>query len=82
MEKILAFQIEEGEMQKLKRIVKQIKTNLIIVEQSAYRQTLENLLEQKRNPLVEAYKGNQITESMIVMEGLQEGKYLVKGYEL
>lgn len=72
MEKILAFQIEDGEMQKLKRIAEYYKACLIVVEKEAYRQVLEDLLEQKRNPLVQNYEGDKVTESMIVMEGFTE----------
>lgn len=72
MEKILAFQIEDGEMQKLKRIAEYYKACLIVVEKEAYRQVLEDLLEQKRNPLVQSYEGDKVTESMIVMEGFTE----------
>lgn len=74
MEKILAFQIEDEEMQKLKRIANRLRVSLILVEYSDYRQTLEDLLEQKRNPLVQAYTGNKVTESMIVLDGFTDTK--------
>jgi len=72
MEKILAFHIQEEERKKLKAITSQLKIQLIEVEKEAYRQIIEDLLEKKRNPLVEKYKGNQVTESLIVMEGFTE----------
>ena len=72
MERILAFQIEGEEMQKLKSIGNRMKVKIIVVEQKAYRQTLEDLLEQKQNFLVQEYTENRITQSMIVMDGFTE----------
>lgn len=72
MEKILVFQIEEGEMQKLKNIINRWNIQMIVVEKEAYRQTLEDLLEQKRNPLIQNYTEDKITESMIVLDGFTE----------
>ncbi len=75
MEKILAFQIKEGEMQKLKQIVNRMKIHLIAVEKEVYRQTLADLLEQKVNPLLPAYDGDPLAESMIVMDGFTEKRF-------
>lgn len=72
MEKILAFQVQESEMQKLEAIAGRLKVRLIEVEKEAYRQVLEDLLEQKRNPLVQKYEGKLVTESMIVMDGFSD----------
>jgi len=72
MEKILAFQVQESEIQKIKVIANRLKIKLIIVEKEAFRQVLEDLLEQKQNPLVQKYEGNLITESMIVMDGFRD----------
>lgn len=72
MERILAFQLEEEEMQKLKSIANRMKVSFMVVEQKAYRQTLEELLEQKKNPLVQEYTENRIDKSMLVMDGFVE----------
>lgn len=79
MEKILAFQLEEEEMWKLKNIASQMKICLILVERKAYRQTIEDLLEQKSNILVPEYieinAKTQIKESMVIMEGFVEKRF-------
>lgn len=72
MEQILAFQIEEGEVKKIKEIANRMKAAFRVVEQRAYRQTIGDLLEQRQNFLVQDYTENQIKESMIVMEGFRE----------
>ena len=72
MEKILAFQIEEEEMQKLKQIANRMKIRLITVKKEDYRQVLADLLEQKTNPFIQNYDGEQLAESMIVIDGFTE----------
>ncbi len=72
MEQILAFQIEEGEVKKVREIANRMKIAFRVVEQRAYRQTIGDLLEQRQNFLVQDYTENQIKESMIVMEGFRE----------
>lgn len=72
MEQILAFQIEEGEVKKVREIANRMKAAFRVVEQRAYRQTIGDLLEQRQNFLVQDYTENQIKESMIVMEGFRE----------
>ncbi len=72
MEQILAFQIEEGEVKKIKEIANRMKAAFRVVEQRAYRQTIGDLLEQRQNFLVQDYTENQIKGSMIVMEGFRE----------
>ena len=72
MEQILAFQIEEGEVKKVREIANRMKAAFRVVEQRAYRQTIGDLLEQRQNFLVQDYTENQIKGSMIVMEGFRE----------
>ena len=72
MEQILAFQIEEGEVKKVREIANRMKAAFRVVEQRAYRQTIGDLLDQRQNFLVQDYTENQIKGSMIVMEGFRE----------
>ena len=66
MEKILAFQVRETDLQKLKEISASMRIKLVVIEKVDFRQTVNNLLSQKKNPLVEPYNG-QITESMLLL---------------
>lgn len=66
MEKILAFQVRETDLQKLKGISASMRIKLVVIDKVDFRQTVNNLLSQKKNPLVEPYNG-QITESMLLL---------------
>lgn len=66
MEKILAFQVRETDLQKLKEISASMRIKLVVIEKVDFRQTINDLLSQKKNPLVEPYNG-QITESMLLL---------------
>ncbi len=66
MEKILAFQVRETDLQKLKEISASMRIKLVVIEKVDFRQTVNDLLSQKKNPLVEPYNG-QITESMLLL---------------
>lgn len=65
MEKILAFQVKETDLQKLKELAGGMRIKLIVIEKVDFRQTVSNLLLQKKNPLVEPYTG-KLTESMLL----------------
>ena len=66
MEKILAFQVRETDLQKLKGISASMRIKLVVIDKVDFRQTVNDLLSQKKNPLVEPYNG-QITESMLLL---------------
>lgn len=66
MEKILAFQVRETDLQKLKGISASMRIKLVVINKVDFRQTVNDLLSQKKNPLVEPYNG-QITESMLLL---------------
>lgn len=66
MEKILAFQVRETDLQKLKEISASMRIKLVVIEKVDFRQTVNDLLSQKKNPIVEPYNG-QITESMLLL---------------
>ena len=66
MEKILAFQGRETDLQKLKGISASMRIKLVVIDKVDFRQTVNDLLSQKKNPLVEPYNG-QITESMLLL---------------
>ena len=66
MEKILAFQVRETDLQKLKGISDSMRIKLVVIDKVDFRQTVNDLLSQKKNPLVEPYNG-QITESMLLL---------------
>lgn len=66
MEKILAFQVRETDLQKLKEISASMRIKLVVIDKVDFRQTVNDLLSQKKNPLVEPYNG-QITESMLLL---------------
>lgn len=66
MEKILAFQVWETDLQKLKGISASMRIKLVVIDKVDFRQTVNDLLSQKKNPLVEPYNG-QITESMLLL---------------
>ena len=66
MEKILAFQVRETDLQKLKEISASMRIKLVVIEKVDFRQTVNDLLSQKKNPLLEPYNG-QITESMLLL---------------
>ena len=66
MEKILAFQVRETDLQKLKGISASMRIKLVVIDKADFRQTVNDLLSQKKNPLVEPYNG-QITESMLLL---------------
>ena len=66
MEKILAFQVRETDLQKLKGISACMRIKLVVIDKVDFRQTVNDLLSQKKNPLVEPYNG-QITESMLLL---------------
>lgn len=72
MEKILAFQVKETGLQKLKQIAGSMRIKLQIVEKADFRQLIQDLLAQKKNLLLEAYEGNSITESMLVLDGFSD----------
>ena len=66
MEKILAFQVRETDLQKLKGISASMRIKLVVIDKVDFRQTVNDLLSQKKNSLVEPYNG-QITESMLLL---------------
>ena len=66
MEKILAFQVRETDLQKLKGISASMRIKLVVIDKVDFRQTVNDLLSQKKNPIVEPYNG-QITESMLLL---------------
>ena len=66
MEKILAFQVRETDLQKLKGISASMRIKLVVIDKVDFRQTVNDLLSHKKNPLVEPYNG-QITESMLLL---------------
>ena len=66
IEKILAFQVRETDLQKLKGISASMRIKLVVIDKVDFRQTVNDLLSQKKNPLVEPYNG-QITESMLLL---------------
>ena len=66
MEKILAFQVRETDLQKLKGISASMRIKLVVIDKVDFRHTVNDLLSQKKNPLVEPYNG-QITESMLLL---------------
>ena len=66
MEKILAFQVRETDLQKLKGISASMRIKLVVIDKVDFRQTVNDLLSQKKNPLREPYNG-QITESMLLL---------------
>lgn len=72
MEIILAFQVKETGLQKLKQIAGSMRIKLQIVEKADFRQLIQDLLAQKKNLLLEAYEGNSITESMLVLDGFSD----------
>ena len=53
MEKILAFQVRETDLQKLKGISASMRIKLVVIDKVDFRQTVNDLLSQKKNPLVE-----------------------------
>ena len=71
MEKILAFQVRETDLQKLKGISASMRIKLVVIDKVDFRQTVNDLLSQKKNPLVEPYNG-QITESMLLLHGFSD----------
>lgn len=66
MEKILTFQVRETDLQKLKGISASMRIKLVVIDKVDFRQTVNDLLSQKKNPLMEPYNG-QITESMLLL---------------
>lgn len=66
MERILTFQVRETDLQKLKEISASMRIKLVVIDKVDFRQTVNDLLSQKKNPLVEPYNG-QITESMLLL---------------
>lgn len=72
MEKILAFQVKEADLGKLRRMAGGMRIRLQTVEKADFRQPIENLLGQKKNPFLEAYEGNLVTESMLVLDGFSD----------
>lgn len=73
MEKILAFQVRETDLQKLKGISASMRIKLVVIDKVDFRQTVNDLLSQKKNPLVEPYNG-QITESMLLLHEFSDKK--------
>lgn len=71
MEKILAFQVRETDLQKLKEISASMRIKLVVIDKVDFRQTVNDLLSQKRNPLVEPYTG-KITESMLLFHNFSD----------
>lgn len=71
MEKILAFQVRETNLQKLKEISASMRIKLVVIDKVDFRQTVNDLLSQKRNPLVEPYTG-KITESMLLFHNFSD----------
>lgn len=74
MEKILAFQVKDKELEKLKQIAGSMKIKLQVTEKSDFCQRIGDLLEQKKNPLLGSYEGEAVTESMIVLEDFSDKK--------
>ena len=71
MEKILAFQVRETDLQKLKGISASMRIKLVVIDKVDFRQTVNDLLSQKRNTLVEPYTG-KITESMLLFHNFSD----------
>lgn len=72
MEKILAFQLEEQNLQKLKQIAAGMKVKLYTVDRKDFYQLIGDLLGGKKNPLYGSYEGTAVSESMIVLEGFSD----------
>lgn len=72
MEKILAFQLEGQNLQKLKQIAAGMRVKLYRVDRRDFYQLLGDLFEQKHNPLSGSYEGSAVSESMIVLEGFSD----------
>lgn len=72
MEKILAFQLEGQNLQKLKQTAAGMKVKLYNVDRKDFYQLIGNLFAQKRNPLLGYYGGTAVSESMIVLEGFSD----------
>lgn len=71
MERIMAFQLKETDLQKLKEIAGTMRVKLLIVEKSDFRQTVGDLLAQKKNPLASPYTG-EMAESMLLMDDFSD----------
>lgn len=72
MEKILAFQLEGQNLQKLKQTAAGMKVKLYTVDRKDFYQLIGDLFAQKRNPLLGDYEGTAVSESMIVLEGFSD----------
>lgn len=72
MEKILAFQLQEKEYEKLKSIAGNMRIKFQTVGKESFYQTIGDLLEQKVNSLAGTYSGTAVTESMLVMDGFSD----------
>ena len=72
MEKILAFQLQEKEYEKLERIAGNMRIKLQTVGKESFYQTIGDLLKQKDNSLAQTYSGTAVTESMLVMDGFSD----------
>lgn len=65
MERIIAFQVKENDLQKLKEIAVSMRIKLMVIDKADFRQTVGDLIAQKRNSLVGSYTG-EIAESMLL----------------
>ena len=72
MEKILAFQLQEKEYEKLERIAGNMRIKLQTVGKESFYQTIGDLLKQKDNSSAQTYSGTAVTESMLVMDGFSD----------
>ena len=72
LEKILAFQLQEKEYEKLERIAGNMRIKIQTVGKESFYQTIGDLLKQKDNSLAQTYSGTAVTESMLVMDGFSD----------
>lgn len=72
MEKILAFQLQEKEYEKLERIAGNMRIKLQTVGKESFYQTIGDLLKQKDHSLAQTYSGTAVTESMLVLDGFSD----------
>lgn len=74
MEKIVVFQLEEREIEKLKKIAAQLRCKLIFTEKTDYNQLLGDIIENRKSPLCKPYQGDGVKESMVVLSGFEDKK--------
>lgn len=72
MERVLVFQMKDGNLEKLKKTAGNMRIKMLVVEKGNFKQVVGDLLEQKRNPLTDSYEGEAAAGSMIVMDGFSD----------